>query len=248
MKILSYRKIKNNIYEINLDNGENFSLYDEVILKENLLIKKNIDQAYLNQLIKQNEFYELYNKVLKFLKSKMRCAKEIYRKFEDEYSAEDIGKVLEKLYKEHYLNDNDYIKAYINDAIMFKKVGPAKIKKELMLLGFEEEQIEEVLNNIDNSFWNDKIKHYVDKAIKSNKKLSAYALKQKILTDLITKGFAKENINNYLDTIRIGSNKDIYNREYQKLYQKLAKKYKAERLDYEVKIRLKAKGFDNYLD
>lgn len=248
MKILSYKKIKSNLYEITLDNSEKIKLYDEIILKENLLIKREIERSYLNEIIKQNKFYELYHEVIKFFKTKMRSEKEIYQKFNKKYANEEIALIVEKLRKDGYLNDKVYISAYINDSINLKLVGPDKIKNDLVSLGFDNDLVVENLETISEFVWVEKVKRYAEKMIKNNKKLSATALKQKIVNDLIIKGFNREIINNYLDTIKIDINKGIFEKEYQKVYNKLSKKYDGDKLKYEIKMRLKAKGFGNFID
>lgn len=43
MKILKYKKKKNGMYELELDNGVIVDTYEEVILAHNLLITKNIN-------------------------------------------------------------------------------------------------------------------------------------------------------------------------------------------------------------
>ena len=43
MKIISYKKIKQNKYEVTLSNNESVLLYDDIILKYELLTKKEID-------------------------------------------------------------------------------------------------------------------------------------------------------------------------------------------------------------
>ena len=51
MKILKYKKKKNGQYELQLESGEVFVLYEEVILKFELLLKK------IFLLMKKNLFY-----------------------------------------------------------------------------------------------------------------------------------------------------------------------------------------------
>ena len=44
MKIISYKKIKQNKYEVTLSNNESVLLYDDIILKYELLTKKEKGQ------------------------------------------------------------------------------------------------------------------------------------------------------------------------------------------------------------
>ena len=242
MKIISYKKTKSNLYEITLDNKDKIKLYDEIILKYNLLLTKEIDLNLLNKMIDENKYYELYNKAIKYISTKMRSEKEIYKKFK-EYDHKDISKVIDKLKEQGYLNNDEYIKAYINDSINLKMVGYYKIKNDLLELGLKEEDVIKYLDDIDNEIWHQKISKLADNMIKHNRKYSINFLKQKIINNLISKGFSKEDIFAYLDTADIAVAEDIYNKEYNKLKTKLCRKYEGEQLEFEIKKRLKAKGF-----
>ena len=52
MKIKKISKKKNNLYEITLDNKETINLYDDIILKYNLLLTKEIND--LENIINDN--------------------------------------------------------------------------------------------------------------------------------------------------------------------------------------------------
>ena len=58
MKIEKIKKLKSGKYKLELDNDQSIITYDDVILKNNLLYNKEIDNDKLN---------ELYNKPLEFL-------------------------------------------------------------------------------------------------------------------------------------------------------------------------------------
>ena len=80
MKIIKYRKKKSNIYEITLSNNDKISLYDDVILKYELLLKKDITDKLLKEVITYNSFIESYHVSLKYINSKLRTEKEIRNK------------------------------------------------------------------------------------------------------------------------------------------------------------------------
>ena len=242
MKIINYKKTKSNVYEITLDDKTKYSLYDEIILKNELLLKKEIDLKTLNKLLDENKYYELYNKCLKYLSTKMRSEKEIYNKFKD-YSKKDIAAVIAKLKECNYLNSDLYIKSYVNDAVNLKMIGYYKIKNDLLKLGLKEEDITNKLDEVEKDIWMAKIKKLADNMIKNNRNQSLIMLKQKIINNLINKGFAKEDIMDYLESIDISVDESIYEKEYQKLKNKLSRKYSGEELEFEIKKRLKAKGF-----
>ncbi len=242
MKITSYKKIKSNLYQITLEDKSKIDLYDDIILKSGLLLKKEISTNELNNLISLNSYYELYNKALKYVSTKMRSEKEIRIKFKD-YKKEDLDKLISTLRINNYINDTEYIKAFINDAINLKMIGYYKIKNDLSNLGLSEEEIIKNLDLIKDEVWSLKIKKLTDNMIKNNHKYSVSLLKNKILTNLINKGFSKEQITEYLETLDLKDDNDIYMKEYNKLLKKLSSKYSGKELEMQINNRLRAKGF-----
>ncbi len=83
MKIISYKKIKQNKYEVTLSNNESVLLYDDIILKYELLTKKEIDNQKLKEIILDNSKYDLYYAMLKDISKKFRTEKELRTKFKD---------------------------------------------------------------------------------------------------------------------------------------------------------------------
>lgn len=242
MKIKSYKKKKANLYEITLSNNEKISLYDDVILKYELLLKKEIDDKLLKEVIIDNSNLESYYTALKFISTKLRTEKEIIKKLAN-YNKNSIEYTIERLKKEGYLNDLMYIKSYINDEINLKMVGPNKILFDLKKMGFKDSEILDYLNTFSNDLWLEKINKYILKKIKSNHNLSSNMLKQKLYQDLNTRGFYKDDINTILNEFKFEDDKNIYEKEYNKLKNKLSKKYSGEELNYRINIGLIKKGF-----
>ena len=58
MKILKYKKLKSQKYQVFLDNLEILELYEETILKYDLLITKKVDEKILEELLEYNKKYE----------------------------------------------------------------------------------------------------------------------------------------------------------------------------------------------
>ena len=67
MKIEKIKKLSNNKYKLVFVDNDSLTLYEDVILDNNILFKKDIDDELLNKLIVDNKYYEVYNKVLKFV-------------------------------------------------------------------------------------------------------------------------------------------------------------------------------------
>lgn len=247
MKILCYKNKKGNIYEITLSNKEKITLYDDVILKYNLLITKEIKDNELNNILKDNDKIKAYLLAIKYIRVKLRTEDEIKKKLKD-YDKDTINYVINRLNKEKYLNNDLYIKAYINDSINLKFEGPNKILYDLKKMKFKEDEINNYLLKVDNDIWINKIRKYIKKKIETNKSLSKIFLEKKIKEDLFNKGFYKEDIDNTLNEFTIEEDKSIYEKEYTKLKNKLSKKYSNEELEYRIKISLYKKGFNQNND
>ena len=67
MKIDKYEKIKESQYRLYLDNGEIIDTYDDIILKNDLLIKKEITSSIYNTIMYENKIQDLCNICIKYI-------------------------------------------------------------------------------------------------------------------------------------------------------------------------------------
>ena len=77
MKIIKYEKKGNNTYKIYLENNQTINLYEDVIIKNNLLYKKEIDEFLLEKLDIDNNKEDIYNKCVKYISVRIRSINEI---------------------------------------------------------------------------------------------------------------------------------------------------------------------------
>lgn len=240
MEIIRYKKIKNNIYEIELKDNNKLKLYDDTILKYNLLIDKKIDNKTYKEIINYNNNLEAYYLSIKYIVTKLRCETEIRKYLEKkEYTSEVIDNTINRLKKEKYIDKDIYLKAYINDKINLTLDGPYKIKRNLINLGFKEEDINIYLN-MDNK---DRILKIINKKIKTNNKYNKHMLKQNISNYLINLGYSKEEFMKYINDIEIDNNKYL-NKDIDKLINKYKNKYEDKnKLKYIIKNKLYQKGY-----
>lgn len=242
MKILKYRYLNGNKYKIFLEDRE-IILYEDIIIKYSILLKKEITKEELDLYISENKYYELYYSALKYINIKIRSKKELSKyllKFSDDLSL--INGVISKIKDEGYLDDRIYARSYIHDVITLKNYGPLKIRKELIDLGIDKSIIDDELVRFDNDLIYNKIKKYVDKNLKINKDKSLFVFKEKMLNSLVNNGYSREDILFYLNEVSF-DDEDIKNKEYDKLYKKLSSKYSGKELEYKIKQKMYAKGF-----
>ena len=204
MKIDKYEKIGVDKYRLFLSNGEVIDTYDNVILDNELLLKKELDNYLYTKILTDTHIYDIYNMALKYIKVRLRSTKEIkdylIRK---KIESEDIDLVIDKLTKTNNLNDDYFSKCFIKDKFRFTSWGPYRIKQELKKLGIDDEIINKNINIITKEEIDEKINKLINKQINSNhNKLDDYKLKNKIYTNLVKLGYEASEVinilNNYL--------------------------------------------------
>ena len=240
MKINKYKKLKSNKYEVILENDEKIILYEDVILKEELLLKKEIDN--LDRITKINEEYDVFETALRYLNHHVMSTKGMceYLKKKN-FDLQSIDKTIDNLKCKGYLNDEYYAKCYISDHINLSNDGPYKIIKHLEELDINSSIYAEYLSKY-NHTWKDRIEKYINKNLKTNKK-STYFFKNKMLVNLINLGYDKEMINESLSHIKIDNLDELKNIEKEKIRKKLSRKYTGDELERKIKEKLYQKGF-----
>ena len=243
MKILKYTKLKSNQYKLLLDNDLEIKLYDDVIVKYDLIRNKELDDKKLEEITNYNNELEAYYKAIKFITTRLRTEKEIYKKLSNDYDNKIINKTIKKLKEEKYLNNDIYLKCYVDDQVLLNNIGPNKIKDNLLKLGLYEEDINNYLEGISREVWIEKLEKIINKKIKSNHSYSINKLKEKLLYDLSREGFYKNMIEEVIDKSTFNNDNNLLEKEYDKLYNKLSKKYESKELEYQIKNKLLQKGF-----
>ena len=230
-------------YKILLSDGSEIKTYDDVILKYGLLYHKTIDNELLNKINIDNNYYEIYYKVVNYITKRLRSEKEINIYIDkNNITKTDKEKLIKKLKEMNLINDLNFTKAYINDKINLSNIGIDKIKSELLNHNISSDIIDNELNKIDNNLIKEKLKKLIIKKTK-NSKYTGYKLKYKVVNELINLGYDKNQILEIYDTISVENTENIKT-EYDKLYKKLSYKYSGKELERKIKTKLYNKGFN----
>ena len=89
------------------------SIHEDLILKYQLLLKKNISVDDLDKIRMENNKYEAYNMALKYIKRRLRSEYEVRNYLtEKATSLDNINFTCELLKKQGYLNDKVYALSY----------------------------------------------------------------------------------------------------------------------------------------
>ena len=102
MQILKFKKVNNYEYELYLDNDEIIRLYEDVIIKEEILLSKKIDNIDL--LLEKNNYYVAYHDSLKYLNRGLKSKLEVYNYLSKKYSSDIIDKIMERLINNRYID------------------------------------------------------------------------------------------------------------------------------------------------
>ena len=242
MKIIKYKYKGNSKYEIYTDDDK-YIIYEDIIIKNNLLAKETINDNEFKKLLKDNEFYDCYYNAIKYIETKMRSTKEVKEYLlKKEYESKDINQVIKRLEEEGYINEERYAKAYIYEKINLSMDGPLKIKKYLQENNISEEIIEKELKTFTEDLIQEKLDKMISKEIRLNKNKSSKMLYEKVSISLINKGYKREDITTVFNNYEV-NDEEIYKKEYEKLYNKLKDKYQGKELEYKIKQKMYQKGF-----
>lgn len=200
MKIIKYEKKGNNTYKVYLENNQTITLYEDVIIKNNLLYKKEISESLLETLDIDNSKEDIYNKCVKYISVRIRSIEEIKEYLLRKGIGNDlIETTIDKLIKNNLLNNEAFTKAFVHDKLNFTTMGPYKIEQELKKHKIDANIIYQCLNDIDDTIIDNKINKQIIKLMKTSKKKQN--IRNKIYMNLLSLGYSNEmilrNINNY---------------------------------------------------
>ena len=242
MKII---KLKNGKYKLRLSNGEFLTTYDDVIIKNGLLFKKELNADDILKITKENSFYDIYYLVIKYLTKKRRSYNEMLEYINSICDNKKIKKdIIKKIEDLRLINDFDYACAYANDKFYLSNIGPNVIRNDLINKGIAEDIIDRVLGKFSQEDIMIKLKEMIDKKLKQNKNYSLKVFKLKLSNELLKKGYSFELINLALEDVRVDDS-DALKKEYNKLCKKLANKdYDSYLFKQKIKEKLYQKGYN----
>lgn len=245
LKIEKYKKMINGKYKLFLDNGHEVILYEEVILKYELLLHKEITRDTLIKADQFNQEWDVYYTGLRLLKSRIRSVSELEMiLLKKEYPQNLVDKAISKLKEQKYLDDRSYVKSFIHNRMITTSSGPYKIERELLDKKIDSSIIQEELGVFTKDEQFEKIRRIIDKGIKTNRNRGGVILKNKIYHDLLSLGYDSSDIQSVLSTYTFDSDRDIVQKEYEKYYRKYSRKCSGELLERKIREKFYLKGLD----
>lgn len=165
-------------------------------LKNNLEL--NLDKV--KEIVIESETSYAFNKALKYLSKSMKTEGEIKTYLLGKKINKDcVFLAIEKLKDYGYINDEQYVKSYID--FYKQKYGKLILKQNLLKKNINEEIIEKYLDFDEDENLN-LVKNLIEKQLK-NKEYNE-KLKQKIIRNILNKGFSYEIIKKAFKQINEG--------------------------------------------
>lgn len=244
MEIRRFRKLKNGMYQLDLVDSK-FLLHEDLILKYELLLKKEVSDSEKEFLMKENLKYEAMEFALRDIERRLKTKLEISDNLKKKgYSSNVIEFVLLELESRGYLNEEFYVECFIHDKLLFSSDGPLKIENDLRLKGISSSVIASKIGVFTESEEMERVTKIVHKlAIKNRASRISFLKKAKYHLERL--GYHVFAIDSVLSSVELDDQKEeeLFQKEYQKIYNKLSKKYEGAELEWKVKQKMYQKGF-----
>lgn len=242
MKIIKYEKLKKNKYKLFFDDGKTLTLFEDVILKNELLLKSDITTLNITKYKNDNYLYEGYYFLFNKLKYKLLTENECFNILkEKDYNVEQSKKIINLLLKINVINDDIYTKLFIEQKIISGKLGPAGIKNYLVKKGIRGTIFIKYLSEYSTEIEMKHINNYLGRFLKGNKD-SKIMFDRKSHLKLIKKGFTNSQIQSCLSELIVDDSLFIIKEAL-----RFKKKYssRGDQVFYLVKNALYKKGYSS---
>lgn len=244
MKINKYIKKSNGNYEVVFDNNLVLELDEEVIINYRLLYLDEISDQLIEEIKFANNKYRAYNLSIKYISRRLRSIYEMNKYLQKkDFSEEEVEFAISKLIKEGYLNDEKFVKAFINDRINLTNHGPYKILKDINNnFNVDENITKEALLIFTDELSKQRINSIIEKELNKKHASSSLSPYKRIEKGLVNLGYDYNLISSCMSNYDF-NNQKLYEQEYKKLYDKYQKKYEGTKLELVIKQKLYEKGY-----
>lgn len=143
---ISFEKKK---FHVSFDNGEEIKISEDTLVNFGLYKGQEVEEEFVKNLKFEDEKSEALLLSYKFLqrnKTKQQLVDYLYK---NKIQRDTIDLVLPILEEKKYLNDEDYARRYLSDALNIKKYGKIKTRYMLMSKGIDKKLIEKVMEDYD---------------------------------------------------------------------------------------------------
>lgn len=143
---ISFEKKK---FHILFDSGEEIEISEETLIESGLYKGQEVEDEIIDKLKFADEKTEALLLSYRFLQRNKTEKQLIDYLYKNKISGEIIDTVIPILNEKKYLNDEDYARRYLNDAMNIKKYGKIKIIYMLRSKGIKNDIIEKIMRDYD---------------------------------------------------------------------------------------------------
>lgn len=143
---ISFEKKK---FHILFDSGEEIEISEETLIEFGLYKGQEVEVEIIDKLKFEDEKTEALLLSYRFLQRNKTEKQLIDYLYKNKISGEIIDTVIPILNEKKYLNDEDYARRYLNDAMNIKKYGKIKIIYMLRSKGIKNDIIEKIMRDYD---------------------------------------------------------------------------------------------------
>lgn len=145
---------------------------------------------------------EILAKILKYCAYRERTWQEVNQKFYEYQTTDEIKeRIIAFLKEENYVNDERYTQSFVRGKVNIKKWGKQKIKNELRHKNISGEEVQQALDNIDETSYKQSLIDLLNKKNKSLKDEIKNDRRNKLVRYALSKGYEMDLIFNCLKEI-----------------------------------------------
>ena len=143
---------------------------------------------------------EAYLRLAAFCAQAEHCQQEMRDKMKRWNVDETVqNRIIDRLIKERYIDDERYARAFVKDKIRYNKWGRRKVQQALWQKHIDDDIQQRVLDEIDEKEYLDVLLPLLKQKRKSTKADSDYELNQKLVRFALGRGFTYDLIRQCLD-------------------------------------------------
>lgn len=147
--IISNISFEKKFFHVSFDNGEEIKISEDTLVNFGLYKGQEVEEAFVENLKFEDEKSEALLLSYKFLQRNKTRQQLVDYLYKNKIQRDIIDLILPMLEEKNYLNDEDYARRYLSDALNIKKYGKIKSRYMLMSKGIDKNIIEKVMKNYD---------------------------------------------------------------------------------------------------
>ena len=123
-----------------------------------LEVGSEVDDEYLSELEKKENDHRAFHAAISLLNYRMRSKAELRKRLAEKgYESRTIDNAMQKLEEKKYVNDELFAKAFINDKIHSRYLGPVALRRELIPHRIDSELVEKLIQQAYNEIPEEKL-------------------------------------------------------------------------------------------